>query len=50
VDKMHTDENHADMLTSHYLIPRSRQITNTKIKHCLDLVGVRGAQHPSGVW
>jgi hypothetical protein len=35
VDKMHTDENHAGMLT--------KPLSNTKFKHCLDLVGVHGA-------
>lgn len=35
VDKIHTDENPADMLT--------KSLSNTKFKHCLDLVGVRGA-------
>jgi hypothetical protein len=35
VNKIHTDENPADMLT--------KPLSNTKFKHCLDLVGVRGA-------
>jgi hypothetical protein len=35
VGKIHTDENPADMLT--------KPLPNTKFKHCLDLVGVRGA-------
>jgi hypothetical protein len=35
VDKLHTDENPTDMLT--------KPLSNTKFKHCLDLVGVRGA-------
>jgi hypothetical protein len=35
VDKIHTDENPADMLI--------KPLSNTKFKHCLDLVGVRGA-------
>jgi hypothetical protein len=35
VDKIHTDENPSDMLT--------KPLSNTKFKHCLDLVGVRGA-------
>jgi hypothetical protein len=35
VDKIHIDENPADMLT--------KPLSNTKFKHCLDLVGVRGA-------
>jgi hypothetical protein len=35
VDKIHTDENPADMLP--------KPLYNTKFKHCLDLVGVRGA-------
>jgi hypothetical protein len=35
VDKIHTDEHPADMLT--------KPLSNTKFKHCLDLVGVRGA-------
>lgn len=35
VDKIHTDEDPADMLT--------KSLSNTKFKHCLDLVGVRGA-------
>jgi hypothetical protein len=34
VNKIHTDENPADMLT--------KPLSNTKFKHCLDLVGVRG--------
>jgi hypothetical protein len=34
VDKIHTDANSADMLT--------KPLSNTKFKHCLDLVGVRG--------
>ena len=33
---------HTDMLT--------KPLSNTKFKHCLDLVGVHGAQHPSSVW
>jgi hypothetical protein len=35
VDKIHTDENPADMLT--------KPLSNIKFKHCLDLIGVRGA-------
>jgi hypothetical protein len=35
VHKIHTDKNPADMLT--------KPLSNTKFKHCLDLVGVRGA-------
>jgi hypothetical protein len=35
VDKIHTDENPANMLT--------KSFSNTKFKHCLDLVGVRRA-------
>jgi hypothetical protein len=35
VDEIYTDENHVDMLT--------KPLSNTKFKHCLDLVGVRGA-------
>ena len=35
VDKIHTDENPVDMLT--------KPLSNTKFKHCLDSVGVRGA-------
>jgi hypothetical protein len=35
VDKIHTDENTADMLT--------KSLSNTKFKHCIDLVGVRRA-------
>jgi hypothetical protein len=35
VNKIHTDENSADMLT--------KPLSDTKFKHCLDLVGVRGA-------
>jgi hypothetical protein len=41
VDKIHTDENTVDILT--------KPLSNTKFKHYLDLVGVRGAYHPSGV-
>jgi hypothetical protein len=35
VDKIHTNENHADMLI--------KPLSNTTFKHCLDLVGIRGA-------
>ena len=35
VDKIHTDENHADMLT--------KPLSITKSKHCFDLVGFHGA-------
>lgn len=42
VDKIHTDENPIDMLT--------KSLSNTKFKHCLDLVGVCVDQHPSGIW
>jgi hypothetical protein len=35
VEKVHTDENPADMLT--------KPLSNTKFKHCLNLVGIRGA-------
>jgi hypothetical protein len=35
MNKIHTNENPADMLT--------KPLSNTKFKHCLDLVGVRGA-------
>ena len=35
VDNIHTNENPADMLT--------KLLSNTKFKHYLDLVGVRGA-------
>jgi hypothetical protein len=35
VDKIHTNENFADMLT--------KPLSNTKFKHCLDLAGVCGA-------
>jgi hypothetical protein len=35
VNKIHTDENPADMFT--------KSLSNTKFKQCLDLVGVRGA-------
>jgi hypothetical protein len=35
VDKIHTDENPADILT--------KPLSNTKFKHCLHLVGVGGA-------
>jgi hypothetical protein len=35
VNKIHTDENPADMLT--------KPLSNSKFKHCLDLVGVCGA-------
>jgi hypothetical protein len=35
VDKIHTNENHAGMLI--------KSLSNIKFKHCLDLVGVRGA-------
>jgi hypothetical protein len=35
VNKIHTNENPIDMLT--------KSLSNTKFKHCLDLVGVRGA-------
>jgi hypothetical protein len=35
VDKIHTYKNHVDMLT--------KSLYNTKFKHCLDLIGVRGA-------
>jgi hypothetical protein len=42
VVKVHTDENPADMLT--------KPLSNTKFKHCLDLVSIHGAWHLSGVW
>jgi hypothetical protein len=35
VDKIYIDENPTDMLT--------KPLSNTKFKHCLDLVGVHGA-------
>jgi hypothetical protein len=35
VEKVHTDENPADMLT--------KPLSNIKFKHCLNLVGIRGA-------
>ena len=35
VGKIHTDDNPADMLT--------KSLSNTKFKHCLDLVGIHGA-------
>jgi hypothetical protein len=38
VDKIHTEENPANMFT--------KPLSNTKFKHCVDLVDVRGAYHP----
>jgi hypothetical protein len=35
VDKIHIDENPVDMLI--------KTLSDTKLKHCIDLVGVRGA-------
>ena len=35
LEKVHTDENPADMLT--------KSLSNTKFKHCLDLVGIHRA-------